>query len=245
MFPPGGRPAERGPPWSPFPLWNVQSLCPNYCLGRQGKRGFPCLTTHPFLKGRVFPAYDPPVPEGKPRDNKWVNGPQTAWVSRLVHPSTHSPIYHGYCSGFVKGWEVRVPIVTSRGRAGPRCEPREARGAWRTRSRVRERQATMRGDADRPSPRDADGLRRRAAPPSVLLLGVVLRLRRRRRASAEPARRTQRGSREVTTGTLSQAAAASWRRSVTPAPARGRVTVILVPTPSVLSSSMAPPCSST
>jgi len=83
--------------------------------------------------------------------------------------------------------------------AGPRCEPRKARGTWRTRRRVRERRATPRGDADRPSPANLTrlgcGARRPSPaaassvnlrhflglwPRSSLLLGVVLRLRRRR-----------------------------------------------------------------
>jgi len=58
---------------------------------------------------------------------------------------------------------VRTGFINPRGRAGPRCEPRKARGAWRTRRRVRERRATKRGDAPRPSPRSTKGLRRQRA----------------------------------------------------------------------------------
>ena len=51
--------------------------------------------------------------------------------------------------------------------AGPSCKMRKARGAWRTRRRVRERRATQRSDADRPSPSPNHRLRRHAAIYSV------------------------------------------------------------------------------
>ena len=61
----------------------------------------------------------------------------------------------------------RTGFINPRGRAGPSGEARQTRGAWRTRRRVRERRATPRADADRPSPLRADRLRRQRAICSV------------------------------------------------------------------------------
>ena len=72
-----------------------------------------------------------------------VDGVVTTVVSRL------RPICHA--GGRPR---LRAPFLTSRGRAGPRRQPREARGAWRTR---------------KTSPRATshDARRRRSAQPSV------------------------------------------------------------------------------
>ncbi len=62
---------------------------------------------------------------------------------------------------------LRTGFIHPRGRAGPSCQPRQARGARRTRRRVRERRATPRGAADRPSPWSTRGLRRHRASCGV------------------------------------------------------------------------------
>jgi len=113
--------------------------------------------------------------------------------SEMERPITRLIMYAG----------LRAPIKIPRGRAGPSCEARKARGAWRTRRRVREQRATWRADADRPSPLSANWLRRPGPRLALLLLSVVLRLRRRRLALAARPGRAQRGSRGIVIGALS------------------------------------------
>jgi len=71
---------------------------------------------------------------------------------------------------------IRTGFINPRGRDRPRREAGKARGAWRTRRRVRERRATPPADADRPVPGPCPrgGCGGTRPPPASLLLAVSL-----------------------------------------------------------------------